>query len=320
MRDIGIEHWLDTKKVEWDYVEEIHIDRIVVDATAQANIRLNMPLDQDNVRGMVVSLRDNGRAQTTLPAIIVYEVDGNYGLVNGLHRREACDRASVPTLDAYVLDIPDRDMRVIDGLRRTVNILNGIPPSREEALQHAFHLVHDSGWTQKDAAASMLIDYELLKTEFKSWEVAQDLEEHGIDSEKLNKAQRLKLAPIKMEFRAEIAKLLLEARLSADQLSAVVSEVQVAKDTDEAKNIIAHWRRIYNRQIVLTDGGKKAFPSSPLTSLPAAMARAKRFMAVTGVAALTLPEVDNIIASVKEHIKGLQGVVRRLEKYKRENA
>lgn len=152
MRDPRVEQWLKNELVKWEYVGELPLMTINLDASLNNQARMTMPLIESTVARYAMAMRRGDE----FPAIVVYPRKDQYVIITGNHRCAAAQRAGRLTLDAYVVRETD-DLR-LTGLTRMANGVEGMRHSEEEDVQHAVHLVTNYGMKLVDAAAKMNVD------------------------------------------------------------------------------------------------------------------------------------------------------------------
>lgn len=245
-RDAQTESILASENVDWEFVEGVHISRLDADPD-NSQVRVDVELDEDNVRGMIGTL-EQGR---DLPPIVVRQrEDGSFVVVDGHHRCDGVQRADIPEsekrLDVYVIQ-PSSD-RQLDLLSMRFNVeSNGIPLSRHERIsmaveRHRKHGVPLSRLSDRVNVPARTIgnyvhrqrvkDSLQSKGDFSTHELRQMRES---DFDKLHRVSN----PI---IRAEVARIIYEADLAVQDVVEFVADVSDADTDDERDEIVESWR------------------------------------------------------------------------------
>ena len=256
LRDIG---------QKWDFKPRLPIETIEVSVEAKRNIRLDDPLDATVIRGYVSKMEREGGSQG-FPAISVYRpkkpMNGAvYDVVDGLHRLEACARSGSDNIDAYVLKT--QDPVTIEGLRRTINTMNGKRPSEFDAITQGKLLV-DLGYTIKDAAKQANIPNHLLSTRMSAEKTQRRLDvldvkiSTPISSTSLRWFGQL----TRDEDLKKVVVLAQEAGIGGEALKTVIDEVKAAPSHEAVDEIVTRWRADYADDIARGRRGQVKPPSS----------------------------------------------------------
>lgn len=146
MKDLITEKWMADRQYDFEYIQTIPITKISVSEEAHEQIRLSKVLNQEHVNLYRMAYESGAE----LPAIMLYHDGETYSVLNGIHRLTAARAAGKDAMDGYVVDVRDADQ--VDEIRRTINLMNGLPMSSAERVEQALHLVNASGWSGVKAA------------------------------------------------------------------------------------------------------------------------------------------------------------------------
>lgn len=156
MKDLITEQWMTDRSFEFEYLQTIPIGKIVVSDEAHEQIRLSKALNTEHVNLYRMAYESGAE----LPAIMLYHDGESYAVLNGIHRLTAARAAGKENVDGYVVDVSDADQ--VDEIRRTVNLMNGLPMSSNERIEQALHLVNASAWTAAKAARAFGLTESIL--------------------------------------------------------------------------------------------------------------------------------------------------------------
>lgn len=142
-RRADVEAWLDERHVQWEFVEALPVDQIDQVASLGNQARLE-PLSEEVVDRYAADMERGDK----FPPIVARRHGRRLVLVGGNHRTAAARRAQIQHLAAYVITVePEMAVR----LTYEDNRRHGLPPSEEERLHQAVHLVNN-GYSQVQAA------------------------------------------------------------------------------------------------------------------------------------------------------------------------
>jgi hypothetical protein len=143
-RDPRTEAWLDDLHVPWRYDPAMPLDQVDQEASLANQARLHS-LDPDVVERYAA---DMARGDQFPPLLALTRKRRKAMLLGGNHRYTSAIKAKRMTVAVYVVDAePEMATR----LMYEDNRRHGLPPSDEERIAQAIHLI-DTGWTEKAAA------------------------------------------------------------------------------------------------------------------------------------------------------------------------
>lgn len=316
MKDFRIEQYLKANGVKGTYVDEIPLERIIIDASARHQIRLeDPPTNEDTVLRYAESYEQGDR----FPALVLYRTSGEkYGIINGLHREAAYRLLDVKTTDAYVLDLdPSRDGGVISRLRRSINVTEGRAPSTEEALQQAIQLVNE-GMIAADAAKVLRLKpqrvYKQLNYEKSFDRIAKHSGLSRSEVERLGRSGVEDLGRVtNPKISGEMTKFAYEARLNATEIQEFSRQVRDALTDSEKESVVKRWREENASRIKATAGGRLTVPASRIRNLKLYGQKVTRELQSESMKALQRKDRVDAIRFLKRLITEIQGVIRRLE-------
>lgn len=153
MRSQGIEQVLNRQGVRWTYEPAVAWER-VDEASARKNpARVGpQPVSHEAVERYALAYK----AGDEFPAIVLaVRAEGGYFLLDGAHRRLACQAANLPFHDAYI--IHENDVGLLRVLQGEFNLVNGLPMPKEQAVAYAKVLVRQFGVAVEEAATRLKI-------------------------------------------------------------------------------------------------------------------------------------------------------------------
>jgi len=315
MKDLRIEQFLKANGIAFSYVAEIPLTKIVVDAGARSQIRLEeKPINEETVFRYAAAAEQGAK----FPALVLHRSHGdNYAIDNGLHRHASYHLADVQTTDAYVCDLDEsKDAKVISRLRRTINIIEGRSPSPEEALQQAVQLVRE-GLTAADAAkVTCLKPGRVLKQI--QYEKSSDrlLEHSGLKPSEIERLGRSAIEDLGKvahpRLAGEMAKFAYEARLNSLEIQEFSRQVRDVLTDSDREIVIKRWRTDHADRIKQTAGGRLAPPTSRIRNLKLYGHKVSRELDSQTLKALERKDRAEAVRFLKKLRDQIDAVIRKL--------
>lgn len=233
-RDLGIEAWLDEHKLTYEYNEELPLSRIDRAASLSNQARLE-PLDEEVVERYAADMERGD----LFPPIVCRRSGRRLVLIGGNHRTTAATHANLATLPAYIVDV---EAELATVLTYEDNRRHGLPPSEEERLLQAQHLV-ETGWPAGDAARAVGISAKKLDQAILVVEADRRSVNLGVPSQrwnKLAKSVRWRLGQIRSDLVfGAAAEMAAKTSLSTGDAFEFVTRVNRSSSEDEALAVVA---------------------------------------------------------------------------------
>lgn len=301
--------WLTELHLEFELVEDLDLTRIDWKASLRNQARFE-PIDDDVVERYTEAMARGDR----FPPIIARYLgkSGHLVVVGGNHRVAAARKAKVP-LGAYLIGCTDE---VALRISYEDNRRHGLPPSDEERIEQAGHLIA-LGWTQADASAAVGVSPGKLQRAQQSAAAntrAKELEVKGFDA--LAQGIRWRLATVKSDavFIAA-SQLAVDAGLPTQDVFDLVTPLNAARSEAAALALVEDARRASIERVQLKASGHSGGPRAP-TSARVKLQRALTevlMVKASAVAASTLPDQRaELRARVKEAALLLMDIDRSL--------
>lgn len=311
------EDWLDERALKWEYATGIPVSDIILDAETLFNIRLTTEVNDDLVLQYGVALETGAK----FPAVTLFKKNGQFGIIDGVHRIHAFQLAERETTDAYVVTLDPDDNKHVQMLRRTANVNNGDRPSLETNVRHAVWLVQGHGYTPTDAAKLMKVPNDKVEYELRIQQTLEDLSKSGvpIDDPAFPRTTLTVLYTLRgrPDMQRRLAELYRSARLGTETLRDLSMQIRGASSDEAANRILDEAEEEYRPAMQKTVSGLTQGPRSPYQKLPAALTRAERIMAETdtdSMQALNVEQMLSLATHCRETAKELTVTARRLEK------
>ena len=196
-------------------IREIPIDRI---RTNKFGLR---ELDEETVEGIVESIKSQGLLQP----IMVRRLNGDYEVVFGLHRLEACKRLGWSHIPAVIVEITEEEAFltcIIENLQRNVK-MNPVAEAK------GYKLLLSKGWTPHEIAQKIgksdSYVYDRLRIITKLHPTIRKQLNSHVCNITPSHAERLALIP-DPKLQLKLAKLVRERRLSVRQLERLTRKIQ----------------------------------------------------------------------------------------------
>jgi ParB-like chromosome segregation protein Spo0J len=277
--------WLNELEIPFELVDPLDFGTIDEKASLRNQARFEA-IDEDVVDRYVGDMERGDR----FPPIIVRKRPRSATLVvlAGNHRVAAARKAGV-TLSAYVIECTDEmAFRIsVEDNRR-----HGLPPSDEERIAQATHLIA-LGWTQASAAACVGVSAGKIQRSQQSAAANQRAVELGVKGfEALPQSSRWRLAAIKSDpaFTAA-AQLAVDAALTTTEVFDLVSQVQEARSDNAAVAHVDDQRRAALDRVQLKKSGRETshMSTTPRTKLLRSLTEVT-LLDPAAVASSTLPD------------------------------
>ena len=315
MRNPAYEEWLTRRGYTWRYVPSVQLDTVRADKSLLTQVRLSGVVDAERVAAIAAAVRD-GDADLIDPLLLRGDQDAPL-LLGGHHRAPGLIDGGRAHHDAYFVDVDDP--LAIRVLALEDNGAHGKGYDTEEAMIHAAHLHNACGYSVKDAAATLRVDYDKLQAYIRAEATRSSLLEGGMPADAVAKFKDTPLLRIhtvrRRDQRVAVARLVHEAKLSVDEQEALISAVRGAESDRAAHETVESWRERLEARIQKTRGGKVRPPRRPLQGLVSASRRVRSLAKTNGnIAALTIEERRQIAQECEETAEALLGVAGALAK------
>lgn len=247
------ETWLDELQLKWEHEPALSIDDIdaVKSLTNQARVK---PLEETVVERYTLDMQ----AGDVFPPIVVHRRSkgSKLTMIGGNHRFAAARKAGLDTIEAYIVEA---DPETVTRMTYEDNRRHGIPPSDDERIAHATHLV-DMGWKQEPAARCVGISVQKLNRAIAVTRVDRRALELGVDVQKfttLPRSSRWRLGAIKSDpVFVAASKLALDAKLGSEEIYPLATTLNAARSEASALDHISAARDKHASRI--RNAGKKA--------------------------------------------------------------
>ena len=263
------EKWLESHGAQFKE-QTVVLTTINKDVSLRNQARVSVPLNEETVLLYGVAMEQG----SDFPRIIGYEQGNKFVVIDGNHRVAAAELAHKRSLPALVVTNPTPAM--IQALTYEANTTHGLPTSLEERIQQAMHLMA-TGMSRTDAAKALSIPESRLAQ-------AQELRQADIRIYKLRKgvvgglpvAVRKRLDNIRSDtVLAAAVDLVTQAKMTAIDVSDMVTEVNRYREEDEQLRVIQQEVGRQAARVAATAGGKVNLPPA-LVALDRAMAAIDR--------------------------------------------
>ncbi len=257
MKDPRVEQWLTREGVEWHVEKDIPLSMIDWETSLKNQARLGQALIQEHVDELAIAILDGYQLPDTVG---YYNKDGKVVVISGNHRVAACKQinelklGNVEKLDWYIVETFAWKIEV---LTRVANALEGPGLTKEEKLQHAKYLVTALNYTEVEAAKALGISKSTVGIALQAAEVAERLGKYKF-RDTLPLSTLCNIYRIKQDNAlVEVAKLIKEAQLSADEAAEVARKIEAtAASEKQQRNTLEELRRNYKDRIARTKRGE----------------------------------------------------------------
>lgn len=233
--DPKVEAWLDSLHITWTFEPAAPIDRIDLAAGLRNQARVTAPLDPEVVERYTTAM---AAGDTFPPVLLRRRGRGRHIPLGGNHRLAAAVAAGRTEHPAYLVEVTDE---VAPLLMYGDNARHGLPPSRDERIAQAIHLIEACGLTQGNAAAAVGLAQpavSLAQTVQKASRRAHDLDVGSL-FDALPKGHRERLATIGSDpVFSKATKLAKLAGLSQPDTADLVRRVKDARSERTALVIV----------------------------------------------------------------------------------
>lgn len=226
-----IEAWLDERRVAWTYHPQLAVDQ--VDRLAGLNNQARLEPLSDEVVDRYAADMERG---DQFPPIIVRRVGKKLVPIGGNHRLAAAGRAKRAALAAYeIVCEPETALR----LSYEDNRRHGLPPSEDERLAQAVHLV-GTGYTHAQAAEVCGVHRSKLGAAIARQRADQRALDLGVKGwGTLTKGIRARFENVRSDpvFK-EAAQLAVDARMSPADVERLVGRINQARSDADALALV----------------------------------------------------------------------------------
>lgn len=230
-RHAATEKWLDDLGIAWTFKPGLYIGAIDRKASLANQARLE-PLDAEVVDRYAADYERGDH----LPPVLAYWPGRNQSLavvlIGGNHRVAGAEKAGRSTVDTYLLDIDDDQALP---LAYADNRRHGLPPSDDERVLQAAHLIAGRSMSQAEAAGIVGLSLGKLNRGLATLKADERARRLGLDAwPTLSKTVRWRLSSIESEpvFEAA-ARLAIFSEMGADDVYSLVRQLMTAElDTD----------------------------------------------------------------------------------------
>lgn len=262
-RDPHVEAWLDGLHVEWTFEPAVDLGDVDHNGSLNNQARLHA-LDPDVVDRYTA---DMALGDQFPPVLAQRRPRRKLLLLGGNHRYNAAIKAKRPTLPMYVVVCePETATR----LMYEDNRRHGLPPSEDERIAQAIHLV-ETGWTNAKAAECVGVAAHKLQAARAAARADQRARRLKIDGfEQLPRSTRARLDGVQSDpVFAEASKLIVAAGIgSGKEMQDLVSRLNDTRSEADALTLIGTETEVLRQQIQQRAGGKGARPAAtPRTKL-----------------------------------------------------
>lgn len=235
-RDPRTEQYLTQQAVNWKYVPAVPIGDFDLAASLKNQARLTGALNKDTVQEYALAMIDG----VEFPAVVSRRVNGKEILLSGNHRGHAAVIAEKATLDTYRLETDDPFL--IERITRSINSIEGMRPSRKEAVAHAAYLVENRHMTAKAAAQEFHIPVEAVLKAMRTSATRKRLANLGENPE-LPEAHLDTMNAVKSDrVLKPVSELIRLANLPSDTVDALVKEVRAQPSEEGQMRVVTQWR------------------------------------------------------------------------------
>jgi hypothetical protein len=240
VQDPKIEHWLTTEGVKHQYLAEVPVTDIDIEASKRNQARVNAPILEDVVERYTLAYIDGAE----FPPVIAYRADsGRLVLLDGNQRLSAAIDAERQFIDCY--ECFDLDDMHRTALCWTANSLNGDPGSQLDRMLQAkqFHLRYP-GLPREEVARRFRLKPEKFARELRGDEVNARLNQFGLDPESFTYTNKDRLHAVidqDVQFR-EAAKFIQETGLKGQLAADFWADLRRARSEKDALEVIEQWR------------------------------------------------------------------------------
>lgn len=258
-RRAEIEAWLDERRVKWEFIDQLPVDQIDRIASLGNQARLD-PLSEEVVDRYAADMERGD----LFPPIVVRRSGKRLILIGGNHRTAAAERTQRAALPAYVIDVePEMAVR----LTYEDNRRHGLPPSEEERIYQAVHLVNN-GYTQTAAADTVGVSAKKLAQAIGAARADRRAAEHRIKGwERIPKSVRWRIDQLRSDpVFAAAAQLVCDTNMATSDSFVLITKLNNTRSEADALTVIDLEAQQRAGQAQRSAGGviRKATPRSRL--------------------------------------------------------
>ena len=235
-RDPRTEQFLTQQAVDWQYIPSIPLGDWDLEAGLKNQARLTGALNKDTVQEYALAMIDG----VEFPAAVSRRVNGKEVALSGNHRLHAAVQAERKTFDTYRLKTDDPFL--IERITRSINSIEGMRPSRKEAVAQAVYLVERRKMHAKAAAAEFHVPVEAVNKALRTSATKKRLAAMGMDPE-LPETHLDTLNAIKSDKVLQpVTELIRQASLNSEAANALVTEVRGQPTEFDQQRVVSQWR------------------------------------------------------------------------------
>lgn len=236
-RDARTEQYLTQQAVDWAYVPAVPIDQFDLMQSLKNQARLTGPINKDTVQEYALSMIDG----VEFPAVVSHRPHDKDILISGNHRIHAAIEAEKASFDTY--RVKTADPFILERLTRSINSIEGMRPSRKEAIAQAVYLVENRRMTAKAAAHEFHIPVDAVNRALRTSNARRRLAAVGEDPANMAESHLDTMQTIKSDkVLKPVAELTRQAALPAQVVESLVKEVTAQPNEDAQLRIITQWR------------------------------------------------------------------------------
>ncbi len=282
MKDSVREAWLNDNGWEFDYEPKVPIDQILIDKSAQQQVRLGEQVDEQLVTRYLQALK----AGAQFPAIILIQPEngGPLPIGDGIHRTTAMRKAGQRETDAYVVTNAST-AKMTELLRRTANAPGGKGFDTSHAILQALALV-DAGWNTAEAAKLMHVNVSSVQLRVRAREAAKRVAKVMAP---MTAARVMQVVPVQtLDALARIRRtnlfetatqVAMRGKLTTTQVDQLSQEASQAVTDRESEDLLAAWQKTYAPELASTilrgDAAVKQLRNAPKVRLDRAIVTLK---------------------------------------------
>lgn len=281
MKDSVREAWLTDNGWEFEYEEKAPLDFILVDKSAQEQVRLGEQVDELHASRLAQALRDGAQ----FPAVILIQPTngGPLPIGDGIHRISALKKIGRKETDAYVVTNA-QSPKMTEMLRRTANAPGGKGFDTAHAVQQAVALT-DAGWNASEAARMMHVSSAAVSKRLRAREIAPKVAKvmapmttarvlQVVPQDTLEALARIKRA----DLFDSATRIVMHGKLSGKQADVLAQEAMKALTDAAAVELMTDWNKTYASELAQSVRGSaaaQAIRNQPKVRLDRSMALLK---------------------------------------------
>lgn len=237
-RDPRTEQFLQAEAVDFDFRKDVPIEDFDIVSSLRNQARLGPAIDKDRVTEYALAMLDG----IDFPAVVSYKApNGKFVLVTGNHRLHAALESEKKTFDTYV--VKTEDPMLLDRMTRSINSIEGVRPTRKEAVAQAVYLVERRHLTAKAAAQEFHLPLEVVQRAMRTAATRQRLGRLGESPETLPETSLAMLNAVRNDnVLKPLAELIRQASLPIPTVQALVQEVKDEPTEAGQLRIVQSWR------------------------------------------------------------------------------